>query len=184
MPEVAAREPWPRLRELSPLPFPAEEAACHGLGHLMFEPDEPERLRDRAVRERAAKKVCAGCPFLEPCREWALANNERFHVWGGMDPRERERERRRRRLAAREKEGVVTVTRARAERAPAAPRPTMDPEEARRAAAALVGLDAVALMEALVTAGERELAQAVARRGGSLASVWTKRLKRQRREAE
>lgn len=41
--------------------------------------------------ERAALRVCATCTVREECLEFALASNERFGIWGGMNERERRR---------------------------------------------------------------------------------------------
>lgn len=38
-----------------------------------------------------AKKVCRGCPVKDPCLQWALDNDERYGVWGGLSDRERRR---------------------------------------------------------------------------------------------
>lgn len=38
-----------------------------------------------------AKKVCRGCPVRTQCLQWALDNDERFGVWGGLSDRERRR---------------------------------------------------------------------------------------------
>lgn len=43
---------------------------------------------------REAKRICADCPVAEPCLEYALANDERFGIWGGLSERERRRVRR------------------------------------------------------------------------------------------
>jgi WhiB family redox-sensing transcriptional regulator len=40
---------------------------------------------------KAAKRVCAGCPVKGECLEYALENQERFGVWGGLSERERRR---------------------------------------------------------------------------------------------
>lgn len=58
---------------------------------LFFGPHEPEDRRDRAVREERAKRICARCPVVEPCRRAALSRGERFGVWGGLGERERRR---------------------------------------------------------------------------------------------
>lgn len=47
---------------------------------------------------REAKRVCARCPVRVECLEEALANDERFGVWGGLS--ETDRRRLRRRVAA------------------------------------------------------------------------------------
>jgi WhiB family redox-sensing transcriptional regulator len=36
-----------------------------------------------------AKRICAGCPVRAECLEYALEEDERFGVWGGMSERER-----------------------------------------------------------------------------------------------
>ncbi len=41
-----------------------------------------------------AKAICQGCSIREACLEYALANNEKFGVWGGHTERERRRIRR------------------------------------------------------------------------------------------
>lgn len=38
---------------------------------------------------REAKRVCASCPVRLDCLDYALANDERFGVWGGLGERER-----------------------------------------------------------------------------------------------
>lgn len=38
---------------------------------------------------REAKRICAGCEVRSDCLEYALANDERFGIWGGMSERER-----------------------------------------------------------------------------------------------
>ena len=51
---------------------------------------------------REAKEVCRGCVVREDCLEYALANGEKFGIWGGMSERERRRLRRARALARRD----------------------------------------------------------------------------------
>ncbi|MFJ5675020.1 WhiB family transcriptional regulator [Streptomyces sp. NPDC093097] len=38
-----------------------------------------------------AKAVCLGCPLRPACLDYALTNDERFGVWGGLTARERSR---------------------------------------------------------------------------------------------
>lgn len=45
-----------------------------------------------------AKEVCRGCAVRDCCLEFALANGEKFGVWGGMSERERRTIRRQRSL--------------------------------------------------------------------------------------
>lgn len=43
---------------------------------------------------REAKRICAICPVVQDCLSHALANDERFGIWGGRSERERRRLRR------------------------------------------------------------------------------------------
>ncbi len=43
---------------------------------------------------REAKRICATCPVRTECLEHALANDERFGIWGGLSERERRRAKR------------------------------------------------------------------------------------------
>lgn len=41
-----------------------------------------------------AKAVCADCPVVRACLEWALESNQQDGIWGGTDEGERRRLRR------------------------------------------------------------------------------------------
>ena len=56
----------------------------------------PERGGVRFVRK--AKSICGDCTVRDECLEYALANDERFGVWGGKSERERHRMRKQRDL--------------------------------------------------------------------------------------
>jgi WhiB family redox-sensing transcriptional regulator len=43
---------------------------------------------------REAKRICAACPVREECLQYALDNDERFGIWGGLSERERRRAKR------------------------------------------------------------------------------------------
>ncbi len=45
--------------------------------------------------------MCRGCVVREDCLEYALANGEKFGIWGGLSERERRRIRRMRTLQRR-----------------------------------------------------------------------------------
>lgn len=53
----------------------------------------PERSHELA---KVAKAICRECPVRSECLDEAIANNEKFGVWGGLDTQERQREARRR----------------------------------------------------------------------------------------
>lgn len=40
---------------------------------------------------KEAKRICRECPVQKQCLQWALDNDERFGVWGGLSERERRR---------------------------------------------------------------------------------------------
>jgi WhiB family redox-sensing transcriptional regulator len=40
---------------------------------------------------REAKRVCRSCEVKGECLDYALENDERFGIWGGMSERERRR---------------------------------------------------------------------------------------------
>ena len=54
---------------------------------------------ERVASTREAKEVCRGCVVRGDCLEFAIANSEKFGIWGGMSERERRRVRRARVLA-------------------------------------------------------------------------------------
>lgn len=49
---------------------------------------------------REAKRVCAMCPVRDQCLEYALANDERHGIWGGLAAHERQAILRRREVIA------------------------------------------------------------------------------------
>jgi hypothetical protein len=47
----------------------------------------PERGDTLAVD--LAKTICQGCPYLEPCRQYAIADPSLSGIWGGLSGKER-----------------------------------------------------------------------------------------------
>ena len=70
------------------------QANCMGVDPDLFFPE-------RGASTREAKEVCRGCVVREDCLEYALANGEKFGIWGGLSERERRKIRRRRALERR-----------------------------------------------------------------------------------
>ncbi|WP_439957924.1 WhiB family transcriptional regulator [Modestobacter marinus] len=62
---------------------------------LCAETDPEAFFPEKGGSTREAKKVCTGCEVRAECLEYALANDERFGIWGGLSERERRRLRRR-----------------------------------------------------------------------------------------
>jgi len=46
---------------------------------------------DKGGSTKEAKRICAQCPVVDECLEYALAKQERFGIWGGYSERERRR---------------------------------------------------------------------------------------------
>jgi WhiB family redox-sensing transcriptional regulator len=67
------------------------KANCLGVDPDLFFPE-------RGVSTREAKEVCRGCTVRQECLDFAIANGEKFGIWGGLSERERRRIRRRRAL--------------------------------------------------------------------------------------
>ena len=64
---------------------------CRGVHTSLFFTDT-----GNVTEARQAKSVCAGCPVLEECMEYAVADPELSGVWGGTTSRERREIRRER----------------------------------------------------------------------------------------
>ncbi|MFP3578616.1 MULTISPECIES: WhiB family transcriptional regulator [unclassified Arthrobacter] len=64
------------------------DALCAQTDPEAFFPEKGGSTRD-------AKKVCGACNVRSQCLEYALTNDERFGIWGGLSERERRRLRKR-----------------------------------------------------------------------------------------
>lgn len=65
------------------------QGLCRTRGPELFFHPEGERGPARRRRQEEAKKLCAACPVLDPCREHALRVGEPYGIWGGMTEEER-----------------------------------------------------------------------------------------------
>ncbi|MER3395430.1 MAG: transcriptional regulator [Acidimicrobiia bacterium] len=74
-------------------------AACMGVDPDLFFPE-------RGASTREAKAVCSRCVVRTECLEYALANAEKFGIWGGMSERERRKIRKLRAQQRRQREGT------------------------------------------------------------------------------
>ena len=60
--------------------------------HALCAQTDPEAFfPEKGGSTREAKRVCSNCTVRAECLEYALANDERFGIWGGMSERERRR---------------------------------------------------------------------------------------------
>ncbi len=58
---------------------------------LCAQTDPEAFFPEKGGSTREAKKICVGCEVRAECLEYALANDERFGIWGGLSERERRR---------------------------------------------------------------------------------------------
>lgn len=69
-------------RILAAVPEWHEQANCAGTDGDQFFPEKGGSVRE-------AKRICSRCNVRQQCLEWALANDERFGVYGGLSETER-----------------------------------------------------------------------------------------------
>jgi WhiB family redox-sensing transcriptional regulator len=75
------------LEEENPLAWQSD-SLCAQTDPEAFFPEKGGSTRD-------AKKICASCEVRAQCLEYALENDERFGIWGGLSERERRKLRKR-----------------------------------------------------------------------------------------
>ncbi|UAJ80578.1 WhiB family transcriptional regulator [Leifsonia sp. ZF2019] len=73
--------------EENPLAWQSD-ALCAQTDPEAFFPEKGGSTRD-------AKRICTSCEVRSQCLEYALANDERFGIWGGLSERERRKLRKR-----------------------------------------------------------------------------------------
>ena len=69
---------------LAPSPDWKDRALC-------AETDPEAFFPEKGGSTREAKKVCVSCEVRSECLDFALGNDERFGIWGGLSERERRR---------------------------------------------------------------------------------------------
>jgi len=61
-----------------------DQANCLGSDPDLFFPTTGSN-----IAARQAKQICFGCVVRLQCLEYALANREKFGIWGGLSERQR-----------------------------------------------------------------------------------------------
>lgn len=56
---------------------------------LCAQTDPEAFFPEKGGSTREAKRVCLTCDVRQECLEYALENDERFGIWGGLSERER-----------------------------------------------------------------------------------------------
>ena len=99
---AATPSAWPAesfaSRALAAAPADLSGDAAWRLDALCAETDPEAFFPEKGGSTREAKRVCSGCAVRSDCLEYALANDERFGIWGGLSERERRRVRLARRM--------------------------------------------------------------------------------------
>lgn len=72
---VATREDW------------TKRGACRGMTLDVF-------FTERGESTKQAKALCAECPVVNECLDYALRTGQKFGIWGGTSEKERKRMRR------------------------------------------------------------------------------------------
>ena len=62
---------------------------------LCAQTDPEAFFPEKGGSTREAKRVCTSCEVRAECLDYALANDERFGIWGGLSERERRKLKRR-----------------------------------------------------------------------------------------
>ncbi len=62
---------------------------------LCAQTDPEAFFPEKGGSTREAKRVCTSCEVRSECLEYALGNDERFGIWGGLSERERRKLKRR-----------------------------------------------------------------------------------------
>jgi WhiB family redox-sensing transcriptional regulator len=76
------------VRELYVLDGDAEELGWQERA-LCAQTDPEAFFPEKGGSTREAKRVCLTCDVRSECLEYALSNDERFGIWGGLSERER-----------------------------------------------------------------------------------------------
>ncbi|WP_298714272.1 WhiB family transcriptional regulator [uncultured Micrococcus sp.] len=90
----AVGSPWEALPGV--VTEPVEGDLAWQVDALCAQTDPEAFFPEKGGSTREAKKVCAACDVRRQCLDYAMANDERFGIWGGLSERERRRLRRER----------------------------------------------------------------------------------------
>lgn len=71
-------------------PLAEDENALSWQSDALCAQTDPEAFfPEKGGSTRDAKKICTTCEVRTQCLEYALQNDERFGIWGGLSERER-----------------------------------------------------------------------------------------------
>ncbi len=72
-----------------------DDALAWQADSLCAQTDPEAFFPEKGGSTREAKRVCVSCEVRVECLDYALANDERFGIWGGLSERERRKLRKR-----------------------------------------------------------------------------------------
>ncbi len=84
----------PGVRRAAP-PLDEEPALGWQTDALCAQTDPEAFFPEKGGSTRDAKRICSGCDVRAECLDYALQNDERFGIWGGLSERERRKLKRR-----------------------------------------------------------------------------------------
>lgn len=74
---------------------PQEDESLGWQGDALCAQTDPEAFfPEKGGSTREAKRICESCEVRSACLDYALENDERFGIWGGLSERERRKLRR------------------------------------------------------------------------------------------
>jgi len=77
-------------------PAESEDSALAWQTDALCAQTDPEAFfPEKGGSTRDAKRICTSCDVRSKCLEYALQNDERFGIWGGLSERERRKLKRR-----------------------------------------------------------------------------------------
>jgi WhiB family transcriptional regulator, redox-sensing transcriptional regulator len=85
----------PGVRSTAPVEPEEDELLAWQTDALCSQTDPEAFFPEKGGSTRDAKKICASCDVRAQCLEYALQNDERFGIWGGLSERERRKLKRR-----------------------------------------------------------------------------------------
>lgn len=77
------------LKQLSNAVVANDPVPCTKEPELFYPEEISSGIRDDVID--SAKKLCASCPVEIICRSYALANKERYGIWGGTTAEDRQK---------------------------------------------------------------------------------------------
>ncbi len=80
-----------QITSLNDLVSPEESSPDWRDNAVCMQTDPEAFFPEKGGSTREAKQICLGCGVVDQCLKYAVENDERFGIWGGMSERERRR---------------------------------------------------------------------------------------------